>query len=485
MLLAVIGLGLGWSTKATCAQSFKTDSGQVALDWRDYTQYRNHCYSDIIPLYGLERLQDGDLPYKTGWSDGDQTRYMEYPVLTGMLQYEAMRVTKIYLNAAEDLSNPDPPEVVTYFIVMAIVLGLSWLVAVRCTIPLVARRRDVVLMALSPLVAVHVFTNFDAFAVGLAAAGMLAWVRGKPILSGVLFGLGAAAKLYPLFILGPLLILCLRTGRMRPWWRSFGAAVVAWAVVNLPIAVLYPQGWWEFFRLNSTRQADPDSIYNAISVFTGWKGFDGQLYGGETPSKLNLISLGLFVVICLAVAVVGLTAPTRPRVASLAFLIVAAFLLTNKVWSPQYSLWLVPLAVLALPHWLPLLAWMSVDAYVWYPRMGWYLNLGDLSDHHNPIRGNSQEQFLHVVLLRDALVLLICALVVRTIYWPDVDPVRRAGFDDPAGGPLDGADDRSWPWLRPSDRRSRRSRRAGAGPGPDPARPAMTPTSFTAAGVTR
>ena len=51
-----------------------------------------------------------------------------------------------------------------------------------------------------------------------------------------------------------------------------------------------------------------------------------------------------------------------PRLAALCFLIVAAFLLVNKVWSPQYSLWLVPLAVLALPRWRVLLTWMLVDA---------------------------------------------------------------------------------------------------------------------------
>ena len=33
------------------------------------------------------------------------------------------------------------------------------------------------------------------------------------------------------------------------------------------------------------------------------------------------------------------------------FLIVVAFTLTNKVYSPQYSLWLVPLAVMARPRW--------------------------------------------------------------------------------------------------------------------------------------
>lgn len=32
MLLGVIGLAVGWSTKAPCAESYRTDSGQVVLD---------------------------------------------------------------------------------------------------------------------------------------------------------------------------------------------------------------------------------------------------------------------------------------------------------------------------------------------------------------------------------------------------------------------------------------------------------------------
>jgi uncharacterized membrane protein len=256
------------------------------------------------------------------------------------------------------------------------------------------------------------------------------------VLAGVLLGVGAAAKLYPIFILGALLVLCLRAGKPQPWLGAFAGAVVAWLAVNLPIAVLYPQGWWEFFRLNSTRPADHDSIYHAVEVFTGWMGFDGPLYEGDTPSTLNLVTLALFALVCLVVTVIALTASRRPRVASLAFLIVAGFLLTNKVWSPQYSLWLVPLAVLALPRWIPLLVWMSVDAYVWYPRLGYFLGLAV------PGRGNSPEVFLSVVLVRDALVVIICAMVVWTVYRPDADPVRRLGVDDPAGGPLDGAPDR-------------------------------------------
>lgn len=446
MLLAVIGLAAGWSTKAACVSTYRTPDGQIALDWRDWRQYSDYCYSDVIPLYGLERLQDGDLPYKSSWLDADGTtvRYMEYPVVTGMLQYGVMRVTKAIVGT-EDPGQPQRPEVITYFTVMALVLALAWLVAVFCTIPLTARKRDVALMALSPLVAVHAFTNFDTLAVALAAGGMLAWARQRPVAAGLLLGLGAAAKLYPVFILGALLVLCLRTSRMRPWWQAFAAAVAAWAVVNLPFAVLYPDGWREFFRLNSTRPADHDSIYNAISFFTHWQGFDGPLLAGESPRNLNLVTLGLFALVCLAVAVIGLTAPHRPRVASLVFLIVAGFLLTNKVWSPQYSLWLVPLAVLALPRWIPLLAWMSFDAYLWYPRMDYFLGLGA------PGRGGTTDTFLRVVVIRDVLVVLLCALVVWTIYSPRTDPVRQTGADDPAGGPLDGTPTERPRWrdLRP------------------------------------
>lgn len=90
------------------------------------------------------------------------------------------------------------------------------------------------------------------------------------------------------------------------------------------------------------------------------------------------------------------------------FLVVAAFLLTNKVWSPQFSLWLVPLAVLALPHRRVLLAWMTVDALVWVPRM-YYL-------YGNPNRSLPEQVFTTTVLLRDIAVITLCALVIRQIY---------------------------------------------------------------------
>ena len=178
-----------------------------------------------------------------------------------------------------------------------------------------------------------------------------------------------AAKLYPLLLFVPLVILGLRTGRLREVGKAAIATVLTWLVVNLPIMVLFPRGWSEFFRLNTRRGDDMDSLYNVVKSFTGWRGFDQNLGFWQPPTVLNTVTAVLFVSCCIAIAYVVLTAKQRPRLVQVAFLVVAAFLLTNKVWSPQFSLWLVPLAVLALPHRRILLAWMTIDALVWVPRM--------------------------------------------------------------------------------------------------------------------
>src|SRR5439155_1545915 len=108
---------------------------------------------------------------------------------------------------------PGALPVAIYFDITAFWLAAAWLVTVWAVGRTAGRRPwDAALVAISPLVLVHAFTNFDALATALAAAGLLAWSRRKPAVAGLLLGLGAAAKLYPLFLLGALLVLCIRTG---------------------------------------------------------------------------------------------------------------------------------------------------------------------------------------------------------------------------------------------------------------------------------
>jgi uncharacterized membrane protein len=460
LLLAVLALTLSWFGKAACIQQFTNADGEAELDWRSGRPYVAMCYSDIVPLYGAERLNDpSTFPYATQWIENEgepneQVRYMEYPVLTGLFQWVNAKLTHAWTDVAATGWLPGALPVVIYFDITALFLALAWLTTVWA-VARSARTRpwDAVIVAISPLVLVHAFTNFDTLATALAATGLLAWSRRRPALAGLLLGLGAAVKMYPLFLLGPLLILCLRAGKMRPWVTAAVTTAVTWAAVNLPFALFVRQGWEEFFRLNTERGMDPDSIYNVISYFTGWAGFDGQLIRGEAPVLLNTVSGALFLACCAGIAYVGLSAPVRPRVAQLCFLVVAAFLLTNKVWSPQYSLWLVPLAVLAVPRWRLLLGWMLIDALVWVPRMFYYLGIDN--------RGLPEGWFLGTVVVRDIAVIAICVVIIREIYRPTSDLVRSAGVDDPLGGVLDRARDvRKLPSPSRAGKRSRHARRA-------------------------
>ncbi len=292
-------------------------------------------------------------------------------MLTGVYQYVSMALAKTYTALSKLLPLPVVAEVVMFFNVAAFGLALAWLATVWATAGLAGRRVwDAALVAASPLVIFQIFTNFDA----------LATAFGDRRTAGVgAAETGAGRRADRPGRRGQAVSGCCSWSRCWCWesgpagcgdaGRTAAAAAATWLVVNLPVLVLFPRGWSEFFRLNARRGDDMDSLYNVVKSFTGWRGFDPKLGFWEPPAVLNTVVAVLFVLCCAAIAYVALTAPQRPRVAQLAFLVVAVFLLTNKVWSPQFSLWLVPLAVLALPHRRILLAWMTIDALVWVPRM--------------------------------------------------------------------------------------------------------------------
>ena len=112
-----------------------------------------------------------------------------------------------------------------------------------------------------------------------------------------------------------------------------------------------------------------------------------------------------------------------------------AFLLTTKVWSPQYSIWLVPLVALARPRWRLNLVWQFARSAVWIATLLWLLGFNDTD------RGIDYGWLMLVLLVRDALLIAIAVLVSARSGTPSSTSCALDPLEDPAGGPFDGAAD--------------------------------------------
>ncbi|WP_055493967.1 glycosyltransferase family 87 protein [Streptomyces sp. TP-A0356] len=383
------------------------------------SQYTHACYSDIPHLYQGRGFADGLVPYFDKLT-GDMD-YLEYPVLTGVFMEVASWLTPG--------SGALQPREQTYWMVNAGMLLVCAVVIAVCTARIHRRRPwDGLLVALAPAFALTATINWDLLAVALLAAAMLMWSRGRALAFGILVGLATAAKFYPFLVLGPLLVLCWRAGKWREFWAAMLGAVGAWLAVNVPVMFLAPEGWAKFYRFSQERGVDFGSVFLFISR---WLNIE------ITKDVANTCAMIMMLVVCAGIAAMTLTAPRRPRFAQLAFLIVAAFILTNKVYSPQYVLWLVPLAALARPRWRDFLIWQACEV-AYFLGIWMYLAYTTSGDAH---KGLPTEGYQLAIAMHLLGTLYLCAVVVRDIFMPERDMVRRAGDDDPSGGVLDGAPD--------------------------------------------
>ncbi|MFI9630940.1 glycosyltransferase family 87 protein [Streptomyces sp. NPDC052042] len=382
------------------------------------SQYTHACYSDIPHLFVARGFSDGLVPYFDRLP-GDM-QYLEYPVLTGLFMEIASWVTPGGALQQREQA---------YWMVNAGMLMVCAAVIAVCVARTHRNRPwDGLLVALAPAFALTATINWDLLAVALTAAAMLMWSRGRAVAFGVLIGLATAAKLYPVLLLGPLFVLCWRAGKWRDFATAALGAAASWLVVNLPVMALAPEGWKKFYTFSEERGIDFGSFWLIITQRTG---------SPIEVTTVNTVSTLLTIVLCALIGALTLAAPRRPRFAQLAFLVVAVFILVNKVYSPQYVLWLIPLAALARPRWRDFLIWQACEV-MYFLGIWMYLAYTTSGDKH---QGLPTEGYQVAILLHLLGTLYLCAVVVRDVLRPERDAVRRGGSDDPSGGVLDGAGD--------------------------------------------
>lgn len=387
--------------------------------WGAPDVYHAGCYSDWAALYGGRGFAED------AWAPFQASSTFEYPVLMSAVASVGAQITQWLPFGSEQGT------LVFWLVNLGFVVAL-WAVVAVLTVRMAGRRwTDGLMVAVAPGIVLAGTINWDLWAVALLACGMYAWARERPLAAGVLFGLGAAMKIYPLLILGPLLILAVRSRRWRPFLLAAGGAAAAWAAVNVPLMLTRFEAWAVFFTFSGERGPGLSSVWHAWDVTAAQAG-----WAPVPQDSLTLLAYGAFALCCLGIFVLGVKARHTPRLAQLTFLVVAAFVLTNKVYSPQFVIWLIPLMALALPRWRDFWAWQTVEALHFFA-VWMYLAKG--ASGSMPQHSMDDSVYVAAILAHMVAVLWLCGRVVWEILDPGADRVKRDHGGHPDADPLAGA----------------------------------------------
>ena len=338
----------------TYAFGYLIDFSCVVDGWVDPQRYMHLCYSDIPALYVDRGFAEGIVPYVQTGSNGI---YLEYPVGTGIFMYLSALVTGWVGSSYSDGYR-------AFFDVNVVMLFIPFAITVIATA--LTRPRDpwrAAMVVFAPTMILAATINWDLIPIALVALAFLAWSKDKAALTGVFLGLAIASKFYPVFLLVGFIVLAWRTKSWRPTLSMTVTTIVTFLAINIPFAVAHFEGWAAFYTFNFSRAIDFGSLWYAIT----------QIGLPTIPENLlNFASTAIFALLLIAIAILVKKAPTTPTITQISFLTLAAFVTTNKVYSPQYVLWLVPLAVLARPNWRDFLIWQFGEI-IYFAAIWWFL----------------------------------------------------------------------------------------------------------------
>ena len=288
--------------------------------WGSPDVYIHMCYSDISALYGARELNTDQWPY----ASNDNS--VEYPVLTGVVMW------------ATGLLIDDPNGYRPYFDLNILLIALLLFASVFILWRL--KPEYVALFPIAPAVFGSLFINWDIYAVLFALLSLYFYKVQKLDLSALFMGVAISTKFYPGVILFGIALIFWNQKEITKLIRYLLVTVLSWLVINLPVALTNFDGWLRFFKLNIDRDSDLGSIWYAAALLK-WP-----------QPNVNNITIILFLIALMAIGVfyfaVAQSRSDFANLATVAFLTVAAFVTISKVYSPQYILWLTPLAVLAI-----------------------------------------------------------------------------------------------------------------------------------------
>ncbi len=205
--------------------------------------------------------------------------------------------------------------------------------------------------------------RFDLIPAALTLFAALAVAGGSPLLGGVLVTVGAGTKLYPALLVSVLGVFAMAHGRAG---RARFSSGVALAAAPLLVAGFWIP-WWRFASYHVERGLQAESLLASIiwalhfaGIPAGWDlVWRSVEVTGPVAAALvwpGQLLWGAATLACLVSAtwtawrLTSVALPPAPLGAMAAVLLlpIAGFVAANTVLSPQFHLWLLPLAALVL-----------------------------------------------------------------------------------------------------------------------------------------
>jgi uncharacterized membrane protein len=364
LLLATLALSLGMVAKAPCLDvAGEGGTGRyAALCWSDVAQsYVDRGHAELAwPFTDDPGVRDR---YAAGWS----------PPVPAYVAAAAARVTHVLAGspdlderrsqAVADVSvEPEVHREARLFTaVTAVWLAAAGLLAAGLLVG-VRRRRpwDAAAFAAAPVLVLFWPITWDLLAAAAVAGVLWGWARGRPAVTGVALGLGAATSPLVALLVVPLVVVGARDRRWAEAWRALAAAAATWLLVNAPAYLSSPSAW----------RASWQGYLHGVDVGSVWL-LVQQAGNTEATRGTVLTVTGVLLAGWLAVvALVGLR--SRLPLAALGTLAVAGALLVGPAAAPSYALVLLPLAAVAVARWRDLLVWQSGEV-LHFALLGWYL----------------------------------------------------------------------------------------------------------------
>jgi hypothetical protein len=199
------------------------------------------------------------------------------------------------------------------------------------------------------------YLRSDIWPALITSVTLLAMLRRRDGAAAGLLGIGAAAKFYPVLLL-PLLVAraAQREGR-RGVVKAVGIFTAVFVLVVGPLAMIAPGGVGYSFRTQLTRALEVESLGATIALAAHQVGLGRPDVGaglsyeleGALPQAIGALqTIALVALVVLIWIVFYRSAPNDETLLLAVAATIATVVALNRVLSPQYLVWLVPVMAL-------------------------------------------------------------------------------------------------------------------------------------------